>query len=57
MSLGPRFSLFLIFAAMALTLIGIYYLLGISLKNYFISVGEHFSAFIKQSYAFFKGMF
>lgn len=56
MPVGTRLSLFLIFAAMALLLIGVYYFLGVSLKNYFISVGEHFRAFFRQSLTFFKGL-
>lgn len=57
MPAGPRISFLIIFIAMGVMLIGAYYLLGISLKNYFINVGEHFNAFIKQSISFFKGMF
>ncbi len=57
MSMGPRMSILIIFIAMGVMLIGSYYLIGISLKNYFINVGEHFNAFIKQTVSFFKGMF
>jgi len=57
MPAGSRISFLIIFVAMGVMLIGTYYLLGISLKNYFINVGEHFNAFIKQSISFFRGMF
>ncbi len=53
----PRLSIILTLLAMGTMILGTYYLVGISLKSYFINVGEHFRAFIKQSVSFFKGMF
>ncbi len=52
----PKLSIILMLLAMGTMILGTYYLVGISLKSYFINVGEHFRAFVKQSVSFFKGM-